>query len=219
MAERSIFVTIKDILFDLGRVLVPFDWEIALRKLRPHLAPDLEQLSRTDEKVFSGLFIEDAVDLEMGKIEFDQFHGRVSEKLNLPLDVERFRTIWCDIFRMDEEMVSLGESLSGRYRTWLASNTSRVHYEWILDRFPRVAFYRAAALSYELGVMKPSQRYYEKAVQYFGIEPHTAVFIDDLEENVEGSVRAGMHGIRFQTRNQLVEELRRLGVTGTPRRE
>ncbi len=40
----------------------------------------------------------------------------------------------------------------------------------------------------------------------------SAVFIDDLEENVEGAVRAGISGIVFRGRNQLVQQLQNLGV-------
>ncbi len=96
---------------------------------------------------------------------------------------------------------------------WLASNTSRVHYEYILKMFPQVAFYKGAALSFELGVMKPALAYYRKALAKFGIPPKQAVFIDDLEENVEGAIKAGLMGIVFQDRQQLVKDLRSLGIT------
>ena len=52
------------------------------------------------------------------------------------------------------------------------------------------------------------KRQFEK----FGIDPFQAVFIDDLTENVEGAVRAGITGIVFRNHNQLVQELQRLGV-------
>ena len=109
----------------------------------------------------------------------------------------------------------LGESLSQSYGTWLVSNTSRIHYEYIIGRFPRVPFYKGAALSFDLGVMKPSAAYYEKAIEKFGIDPFQAVFVDDLTENVEGAVRAGITGIVFRNRNQLAQELQRLGVNVT----
>ena len=203
---------IDDILFDLGKVLVPFHWEIALNRLLPYLPPKLAEMLKDDQAAFKGLFLEPLEDLETGTSEFGRFHRTMSDILEIRLAEEEFRYILCDIFSPDYQMISLGEALSKRYGTWLVSNTSRVHYEWILEKFPTVAFYKSAALSYELGVKKPSAGYYQEAIKKFGIDPKRSVFIDDLEENVEGAIQAGMYGIIFRDRNKLTEELKQLGV-------
>lgn len=203
---------ISDILFDLGQVLVPFDRDIGLQRLRPHLPPQQARLLDEDKLAFLDQFSEPADSLEKGEIEFDLFRRVVENILGVRIAGEDFRTIWCDIFSLDHGMVSLGESLAPRYGTWLVSNTSRAHYEWIVGKFPRIAFYKDSALSFELGVMKPSDEYYTKAVDRFGIDPTRSIFIDDLPENVDGAVRAGMHGIVFTGLDTLVDRLREFGV-------
>ncbi|MBI5571569.1 MAG: HAD-IA family hydrolase [Desulfomonile tiedjei] len=60
--------------------------------------------------------------------------------------------------------------------------------------------------------MKPDLEYYARAVKKFGIDPRTAVLIDDLSENVDGAIRSGLHGITFADRPQLLRELADLGV-------
>jgi HAD superfamily hydrolase (TIGR01509 family) len=60
--------------------------------------------------------------------------------------------------------------------------------------------------------MKPAEEYYEKIIEKFGLDPTRCVFIDDLPENVEAAVQAGMWGIIFTGREQLVERLRELGI-------
>jgi glucose-1-phosphatase len=204
--------TINHILFDLGNVLVPVHLEIAFSKLLPHLPPEPARLLKEDRQAFVDLLNEPTKALETGVTDRDQFYGAVSDILGTDLNRNDFLEIWCNIFSLDEGMISLGESLSQSYGTWLVSNTSRIHYEYIIGKFPRVTFYKGAALSFDLGVMKPSAAYYEKAIEKFGIDPFQAVFIDDLTENVEGAVRAGIAGIVFRSRNQLVRELQRLGV-------
>jgi glucose-1-phosphatase len=204
--------TINHILFDLGNVLVPVHWEIAFNKLLPHLPSEPARLLKEDRQAFIDLLNEPAIALETGIADWDQFYGAVSDILGIDLNCNDFLEIWCNIFSLDEGVISLGESLSQSYGTWLVSNTSRIHYEYIIGKFPRVTFYKGAALSFDLGVMKPSAAYYEKAIEKFGIDPFQAVFIDDLTENVEGAVRAGITGIVFRNRNQLAEELQRLGV-------
>jgi FMN phosphatase YigB (HAD superfamily) len=204
---------IENIVFDLGNVLVPLHREQAYLKLTPCLPPEMTRLLQEDVERFEYFFEEPAIALETGAIDFHQFRLAVGRILGIELDEEEFLEIWCDMFSVDEGMVALGESLSGPYNTWLASNTSLVHYAWIMERFPKVAFYRAAALSYELGVMKPDAAYYEKALVRFGIDPARSIFIDDREENVAGAIRAGMDGIVFKDRPRLLDELRGRGIT------
>ena len=209
---------VNDILFDLGNVLVPIHWETAFRKLVPHLPPDRAKLLKEDRQAFVDLLHEPATALETGAADADQFYRDATEILGTNLGRDDFLEIWCNIFSMNETMISLGESLSRRYGTWLVSNTSRLHYEYIVCKFPRVMFYKCAALSYELGVMKPSVAYYEKAIEKFRIDPLSAVFIDDRPENVEGAVRSGMMGVVFRNPTQLLQELQSLGVDA-PERE
>ncbi|HMK36215.1 MAG TPA: HAD family phosphatase [Desulfomonilaceae bacterium] len=204
---------IQHILFDLGNVLVPVHRHLGFTRLIPHLPKDLAELCRQDQAAFQNLFSEPGMALETGSIEFHEFYRIMCDILRITVDEEQFRDVFCRIFSLDEEMVELGERFSRRYGTWLVSNTSRVHYEYILSSFPRVNFYRDAALSFELGVMKPAPEYYEKAVRKFGIQADTAVFIDDLPENVDGAVASGMNGIVFRNRQRLIDRLAILGVT------
>ncbi len=210
---------IRDILFDLGNVLVRFDWDIALRRLAPYLSTDMATLLKRDKQAFKGLFHEAGTELESGEIDFDEFHRIMSGRLAINIERTEFYRIWCDIFALDEDMASLGEELSKDYGTWLVSNTSQAHYEWIINKFPRVLFYRDAALSFELGVMKPSKKYYSLLIEKFSIDPARAVFIDDIQENVEGATRAGMIGIVFRGQDRLVYELGNIGVHAQPNRE
>ena len=210
MQAKTNKVPITDILFDLGRVLVPIDWNLAYTRLASHLPDRLRLLMETDREAFQNLFLDSAIELEMGRLEFGRFHKIVTHALETRISLEEFHHIWCDIFRLDTRMVRLGQSLSRTYGTWLVSNTSEAHYQWIVTKFPEIVFYRDAALSYRLGVMKPAAEYYRKAL--FGVNPASCVFIDDLSENVEGAVRAGMIGIVYEGTDQLLEKLHKIGV-------
>ncbi len=203
---------IGDILFDLGNVLVRFDWDIALSRLARYLSGDMASLLKRDKQAFLRLFHEPGAALESGEIDFEEFHRIMSDRLGINIEKTEFYGIWCDIFELDEDMASLGEELSKDYGTWLVSNTSEAHYQWIIDKFPRVLFYRDAALSFNLKVMKPSAKYYSLLIEKFGIDPTRAVFIDDIQENVEGAIRAGMTGIVFRGQENLVTELGIIGV-------
>jgi putative hydrolase of the HAD superfamily len=203
---------ITDILFDLGNVLVPVDREVAYRRLEPHLATDAARLLNEDRPAFERRLAGPISELESGRMDFPEFRRTLERRLGISLGEGEFHRIYCDIFRMNEEMVGLGERLTTRYGTWLASNTSEAHYQWILERFPRVAFYRDAALSYRLGVMKPAAKYFQMAIERFGVDPKRSVFIDDIDENVAAAVNCGLHGVLFKDYSQLVNDLQSLGV-------
>jgi FMN phosphatase YigB (HAD superfamily) len=203
---------VRDILFDLGKVLVPFDWGIAIARLEPYLSNDLVRLCKADRDSFEALFHDPAVELEMGRIDFAGFYEIVMEKLGASIDPREFRDIWCNIFTLDERMADLAESLSTEYGVWLVSNTSRAHWRHIIAKWPRLSFFKGAALSFELHCMKPSPEYYCKAIEMFGINPATSVFIDDIQENVGAAVDFGMIGILFHSREQLLTEFHNLGV-------
>lgn len=203
---------ITDILFDLGNVLVPIDWNRAYARLVPHLPQQMVELLRTDRAAFEKTISGPCAELETGKIRFSEFYPTVSDKLGIRMSEEEFHYIWCDIFELDSEMVELGRQMAQCYGTWLVSNTSEAHYQWILDRFPEVEFYKDAALSYELGVMKPSPAYFTKAMSRFNLDPANAVFIDDIVENVEGAIRVGINGIVYRGREHMLRELMKLDV-------
>ncbi len=203
---------IRHIVFDLGNVLVQLDRDTPYRRLAPHLPFDRAALARLDREGIDSLIQEPAEALETGRIEFAEFHEWVSDILRVSLTLDELHFIWCDMFRMNAEMVELGRQLASAYDTVLASNTSRAHYDWIIGKFPQVAFFRAAALSYELGVMKPERQYYEKMIGCLNIDPGRSVFIDDLAENIAAAVRSGFRGIVFRGRDPLLKELARLGV-------
>jgi putative hydrolase of the HAD superfamily len=203
---------ISDLLFDLGNVLVPLDWDRAFGRLSVYLSEDMVRLLQTDRPAFEALFAEPAVALGEGRIDFAEFHKIVSEKLAISVDLREFRTIWCDIFDLDEKMVALVDTLSSKYGVWLVSNTSRAHWRHITAKWPVLSLFKGAALSFELNCMKPSPEYYRKAVEMFGVNPKSSVFIDDLVDNVQGAVRFGLNGIVFLNRDQLIADLHKLGI-------
>ena len=65
-------------------------------------------------------------------------------------------------------------------------------------------------LSYEEGLAKPDRRIYDLAAERLQLPHSSIVFIDDYAPNVSAAQVCGMHGIRFETREQTVAELQML---------
>jgi putative hydrolase of the HAD superfamily len=68
-------------------------------------------------------------------------------------------------------------------------------------------------ISYEIHYVKPEPEIYEELIRKYNINPIQAVFLDDLPENLEGAKPFGFHTIQVKTYEQILEALRKLGVS------
>ena len=90
------------------------------------------------------------------------------------------------------------------------SNFSAETFPPALERFDFLRWFRGMVISGEVGVIKPDPRIYEVMLARFAIDPHRAVYIDDVAANAEAARPFGIHGIHFTTPDALRAELRRL---------
>lgn len=67
-------------------------------------------------------------------------------------------------------------------------------------------------LSFLEKVIKPDAAIYHLLMDRYGLKPEECVFLDDTEKNIIAARAVGMNGIVFKTKEQAIEELRKLGV-------
>lgn len=198
---------IKAVIFDLGRVIVPFDFRRGYARLEALCGiPAAEIPGRISSTGLVQRF-------ECGKIEPRDFVRELSEHLDLTGTYEEFCEIWSCIF-LPETLVSedLLRGLARNYRLILLSNTNVIHFEMIREAYPLLRHFHEFVLSYEVGVMKPSPSIYQRAIEAAGCHPEECFFTDDIEAYVEGARRQGMDAVRFQSAAQIEAELRARGV-------
>jgi 2-haloacid dehalogenase len=95
---------------------------------------------------------------------------------------------------------------------YILSNFSAETFPPAFERFDFLRWFRGMVISGEVGVIKPDPRIYEIMLARFAIDPHRAVYIDDVAANAEAARPFGIHGIHFTTPNALREELVRLAL-------
>ncbi len=198
---------IRSLIFDLGRVIVPFDFRRGYERMsaRCGLAP---------EEIRARLSSDGLVrDFESGRIDGREFHRRVGSLLEADVPYEEFREIWFSVF-LPETLVPdrLLEALHARYRLVLLSNTNELHFEMIRQRYPILRHFDAFVLSYQAGAMKPDPRIYAAAVAAAGCAPQECFFTDDIPEYVEGARQAGIDAVVFEGAGALERELQARGV-------
>jgi len=198
---------IKTILFDLGGVIVPFDFKLAYARLAPLCGcepADIPVRIRSTDLVKR---------FETGRVGPEQFVEELSAALGIKITFAEFCDLWTCIF-LPQPLIaeSLLESLAGRYRLMLLSNTNPIHFDMVKTNYPLLRHFHDCVLSYEAGALKPSSIIFEAAIQRARCQPEECFFTDDILINIEAARKQGMDAVQFQSAAQLEEELRARGI-------
>ena len=99
------------------------------------------------------------------------------------------------------------------HRMGILSNICESHWHWCRNQYAHVGkLFTIAALSYELGGMKPAKHVYEGAAKLAGVEATDIFFTDDLAENVEAAQAAGWRAHLYTSTQDLIAALRSTGL-------
>jgi len=198
----------KAVIFDLGRVLVDFDFKRGYRQLEglcPYPAPEIP-------KRLAGTGLVQA--LETGEIQPRKFVSEIAAVLSLDIDYDRFCEIWSCIFTDTLVPEAMLEGLRRRYRLVLMSNTNAIHFEMLREHYPRIwPHFDALVLSYEVGAMKPRPEIYQTAVDRAMCSPEECFYTDDIAEYVEAGRRMGIDAVQFRSVAQLEGELKQRAIS------
>lgn len=197
---------IRAVIFDFGGVIHDFDNRVFLRNIVRRTALDAEV-------VRSRILGSDLPrEFESGRISPREFYRAVAERCGLAISEAEFVEAFVRIFTPIDTTIGLIRRLKHAYRLALLSNTNEWHFLHHIRNVEIFPLFDAVTLSYEVQALKPGEAIYRDALRRLGLPPQECVFIDDLEENVEGARKLGIHGIRYEGHEGLVFSLRALGV-------
>jgi putative hydrolase of the HAD superfamily len=92
------------------------------------------------------------------------------------------------------------------------NNESRVLHEYRMTTFGLNPYLAVQLSSCYIGMRKPNQDMYRRAIDILGRPAERMVFIDDRAVNVEAAVKAGMQAIQYFGEEQLRNNLQELEV-------
>ena len=198
----------KAIIFDLGKVLIQFDFKRGYRALEglcPYAAAEIpRRIGRT------GLVER----FETGLVEPRDFVEQFSRILDLHLDYDRFCEIWSCIFTETLIPESLLEALAARYRLLLLSNTNALHFAMLRETYGHMLrHFHDLILSYEVGAMKPQPEIYREALQRAECLPGECFYTDDIAAYVDAARQMGIDAVQFESREQIEREMRDRGIS------
>ena len=185
---------IKNIVFDLGGVLVDLDFKSAINGLQEAgFANVKEQLQAFDR---GGIFQK----FELGEVNADEFRTAIRENSTVTLTDEEVDTLWnLMLLEIPREKLELILELRGKYMVYLLSNTNPIHWDYVCKNafnyrgFRVNDYFEETFLSFEMHLAKPDKAIFEKVLEEANLLPEETLFIDDSEANCQAAEELGIH--------------------------
>ena len=196
-------MTPRLILLDVGKVLIDFDFRIAVKNLQKLFPVDMLKMVR----LFKTSSLAD--DWDKGLLSPEQFFREVQREMDLPIDMERFASIWNGIFTEKRKMIELARSLNQNYKVFLLSNTNPWHAEYLRRNFSWTTGFDGFIASCEVRLLKPDPEIYKLALKKAGAGAEDTFYIDDVPENVRAAKKLGMETHLFTHYESLLDDLRK----------
>ena len=200
-------IKIKAILFDLGKVILDFNFEPAFHRLAKSTPLSVKEI----EAYFwrSGL----EVLYDGGKISSVQFHKEVKRVLRHTLSYAQFKKVWNEIFTPKKETIALIRRLKPHYRLVLISNTNAMHFEYVRKKYPVFRDFDRLILSFKEERRKPDEQIYRTAAKACQAKPSEIFYIDDREDLTDAAKELGFNTFTFKNNpKELLQKMRSLKI-------
>lgn len=195
------------IVFDLGNVLIPFDYSIMtgrLDKIEQGLGKKFFDFYRENYQLHRSF--------ERGDMTNEAFIEKMLSACGPAIDGTTFCRYYSEIFRENEEVTALLPELKKKYQLVLLSNTNEIHLEYGYKHYGFLKHFDKLILSFEAKAVKPEPDIYRAVENFTGKLPEEHIFIDDVEEYVEGARKMGWDAVQFTGFSQLKKDLEERGI-------
>ena len=188
----------KTVIFDIGGVLMQQVDRTRARGWEERLGLAEGSLGRT---IWT---MPISAQAEIGCASVDDVWAAVADRFQLdPIDLAALRGDFFGGSAWNDRLIDYARSLRANTKTGIISNAwpeARAAVQpWVNgDAFDDLIF------SAEVGLAKPDRRIYELALGRLHVQPAEAIFVDDVQINVEAAQAIGMTGIRFQNTEQTI---------------
>ncbi len=197
----------KNIIFDLGNVILDIDTKLSEREFKKHGLNGFEKLYSlaTQSKIFDKL--------EVGLLNEIEFYNEFRKITKYELSNETIKHCWnALIIDYTNERIEILKSVRKKHRTFILSNTNIIHYEFYTKLLKNKyginnlnLLVDKVYLSHEQKLKKPDKRFYELVLNENKLNPKETLFIDDNELNINSAKQLGINTILLQ--NKKLEDL------------
>ncbi|HTG45047.1 MAG TPA: HAD family phosphatase [Verrucomicrobiae bacterium] len=193
------------VVFDLGKVLLDFDYE--------KVAVNLLQYCKISREELTAALNQSALlhQYETGLLTTAAFFSEVKRVSQFCGELEVFEAIFADIFTPIPEMIDLHARLrSSAVPTYIFSNTNEIAVKHIRATYPFFRTFSGYIYSYEHRSMKPAPAIYSAVEELTGKQGADLLYIDDRAENIEQGIARGWQVIHHSSPLETIPEVEKL---------
>jgi HAD superfamily hydrolase (TIGR01509 family) len=188
------------IFFDLGNVLVFFDYQKMFRQIADYCEKPLPEV-----EAFLLPYLDS---YERGTMDSKALHHHLCSFAGKDLAFEKIMHGMANIFEPNLPVIDLVTQLKTEgYPLFLLSNTCHAHFHFIRSHFTFPELFTGYVLSYEVGARKPEKAIYEKALEIAGCQKEDCFYIDDVLDYVEAARSLQIDAELYSNPNTLRQHL------------
>ncbi|MBI3876288.1 MAG: HAD family phosphatase [Verrucomicrobia bacterium] len=195
------------VIFDLGKVLLDFDYGITARALEPLCDVGAAEFRRlVDQSQLLHRY-------ESGLLSTPDFFNELKSASGFRGNYDQFCALFGDIFAPITPMIELHAALRTRgVPTFAFSNTNELAVRHIRERFPFFSQFDGLVLSYEHGAMKPDAKLYEVVERVTRRRGAELLYFDDRPENIAAAKARGWGAVLHETSEKSIAAARAAGL-------
>jgi putative hydrolase of the HAD superfamily len=191
---------IKNIIFDLGGVLLDIDFSATQKAFETVGIPNFHTF-------YTQHHVDDLFEkLEIGAISPEAFYEQLRNKTQLPLSDATIMKAWnAMLLNFSEPKMNWLYNISKQYNVYLFSNTNKIHHDYFYNLFKSNfngkeldSYFIKAWYSHEMGIRKPHVESFLSILKSERLHPGETLFIDDTIGNIEGAQKAGLHTLHLK---------------------
>ena len=197
---------IKNIVFDLGRVLVNFE----SREYLKEFGYDDKTVEKLNEIIFksqvwlscdSGTYENNT---DIAEILIEKYPD-YSEMIKKVLTKE-----WVKMLTLKEDTAEYLKELKSRgFKIYILSNLSKESYDYN-SKYEFFKYTDGGVYSYEVKKIKPNPEIYTELLKKYNLIPEETIFIDDVKENIDAANKLKINGVIFENLDQVKKEVETL---------
>lgn len=186
----------KNLIFDLGNVIIDIDFDLTFREFSK-----LSSLYSWEEVRH---FIKEKCiweDYEKGLVGDEKFREILRNELKIKASDTELDKAFCGLLQnIQPERIELLKELSKKYRLFILSNTSNIHFQKVekllfesagISHFSEI--FETVFLSFEMGKLKPEIEIYQQVLSQANLKANETLFFDDMLINLQGASTLGIH--------------------------
>jgi len=184
---------IKNIIIDFGGVVLNIDYQLTVEAFKEIGFDNFENLysKASQNQLFDNL--------EIGLINPQEFRDGIRKISKRNFSDERIDYAWNKIILdLPEKRILLLKELKTKYRTYLLSNTNKIHYDIYITYLQKYGYkyfneiFEKAYFSHEIKMRKPNKEIFEFVLAEQQIIPEETLFIDDSIQHINAAENLGI---------------------------